>query len=268
MDEETKKQSSQIIPSPSSELSQGLRDLAKRGLELVDKLEEQIIDGSKAQPIAHNQITLNSNPIRVLIVDDVIETRKAIRELLQFEDDIKIVGEASNGREAIQQFEILMPDVMTTCINMPVMDGIASIREICRKYPRAKIIVLTVQGNESIIKRAMAAGARIYITKPPMPGEFISAIRHASGRKPHISDMEAKQKLYDWYQKGKEDGYKCLIVKREAYDFEDPNFGFYPIYENFLTKTIIDDNNDVFNLQQSIESQLPRLKKRNTIRSL
>jgi pilus assembly protein CpaE len=118
-----------------------------------------------------------------LIVDDVNVTRENIWKLLRDLNDIVVVGEAADGVEAIEQYDLLKPDVMTTWINMPRMDGITAIGEICKKHPDAKIIVLSVQDGANYMRRALSAGARDYITKPPMADELISAIRCSAGRK-------------------------------------------------------------------------------------
>jgi curved DNA-binding protein CbpA len=124
----------------------------------------------------------SQQPIRVLIVDDAADTRTRIRELLSGEADLKVVGEASNGVEAIRQFEALRPDVTTICINMPAMDGIAATEAICRKHPLAKVIVISVQSDTNYIRRSAMAGARDYLMKPPSAGDLLLAIRLAARR--------------------------------------------------------------------------------------
>jgi CheY-like chemotaxis protein len=120
-------------------------------------------------------------PIRVLMVDDVADTRRLIRKLLSGETDIKVVGEASDGVEAVEKFGTLMPDVTTICINMPIM-GITTTEAIRRKHPLAKVIMISVQNSTSYLRRAMLAGACDYLIKPPRAEELQSAIRLAAGR--------------------------------------------------------------------------------------
>jgi curved DNA-binding protein CbpA len=134
------------------------------------------------QPLAE----LNNNlkdPIRVLIVDDTLETRGHIRRILGDEVDIKIVGEAANGADAIEQFGVLMPDVITMDINMPVLDGIIATEIICQKHSGAKVIMFTIQGSSTYMRRCLTAGACDYVLQPPINGELGSAIRRAAGRK-------------------------------------------------------------------------------------
>ena len=116
---------------------------------------------------------------RVLVVDDVAETRENIRKLLQFEADIEVVGTARTGREAVQLTEELKPDVILMDINMPDMDGITATELIRQRNPVSQIIILSVQGDPNYMRRAMLAGARDFLTKPPMADELISAVRRA-----------------------------------------------------------------------------------------
>src|SRR6266540_3675503 len=117
--------------------------------------------------------------IRVLIVDDVSETRENVRKLLQFESDVDVVGTARTGKEAIQLSQELNPDVVLMDINMPDMDGISATEAIHSKQPAVQVVILSVQSDQNYMRRAMLAGARDFLTKPPMGDELISAIRRA-----------------------------------------------------------------------------------------
>jgi pilus assembly protein CpaE len=117
--------------------------------------------------------------IRVMIVDDVSETRENVRKLLQFESDVDVVGVARTGKEAIQLSQDLNPDVVLMDINMPDMDGISATEAIRAKQPAIQVVILSVQGDQNYMRRAMLAGARDFLTKPPMGDELISAIRRA-----------------------------------------------------------------------------------------
>ena len=117
--------------------------------------------------------------IRVMIVDDVSETRENVRKLLQFESDVEVVGVARTGKEAIQVSQDLQPDVVLMDINMPDMDGITATEAIRAKQPAVQVVILSVQGDQNYMRRAMLAGARDFLTKPPMGDELISAIRRA-----------------------------------------------------------------------------------------
>ena len=120
-----------------------------------------------------------ADKIRVLIVDDVSETRENVKKLLQFESDVEVVGAARTGKEAIQASKDLNPDVVLMDINMPDMDGIAATEAIRANQQAVQVIILSVQSDQNYMRRAMLVGARDFLTKPPMGNELISAIRRA-----------------------------------------------------------------------------------------
>lgn len=117
--------------------------------------------------------------IRVIIVDDIAETRENIRKLLQFESDVEVVGTARTGREAIDLSREVKPDVVLMDINMPDMDGITATDAIRRALPYVQIVILSVQSDSNYMRRAMQAGASDFLTKPPTIDELNSAIRRA-----------------------------------------------------------------------------------------
>jgi pilus assembly protein CpaE len=121
----------------------------------------------------------NEELIKVLIVDDIAETRENIRKLLQFEADFEIVGAARNGQEGIDLANELQPDVILMDINMPDIDGITATEMIREQVPHSQIVILTVQTDPNYMRRAMLAGARDFLTKPPSVDEMIGAIRRA-----------------------------------------------------------------------------------------
>jgi pilus assembly protein CpaE len=138
-----------------------------------------------------------SDKIQVIIVDDIAETRENIRKLLQFESDIEVVGVASTGEEGIDLAKEVSPDVILMDINMPDMDGITATETIRKEVPFVQIVILSVQGDPNYMRRAMLAGARDFLTKPPMVDELISAIRRA-GKMAH----EEKAKSGSHYKSG------------------------------------------------------------------
>ena len=123
-----------------------------------------------------------SDEYNVLIVDDQEETRKNVARLLQFENDINVVGTARTGLEAIKQTIALDPDVVLMDINMPDMDGIEATELIQEKAPISQIVILSVQGDTNYMRRAMLAGARDFLTKPPKSDELVSVIRRAGAK--------------------------------------------------------------------------------------
>ncbi|MEM7347548.1 MAG: response regulator [Chloroflexota bacterium] len=115
--------------------------------------------------------------IRLLIVDDIPETRENLRKLLFFESDIEVVGAASNGEEGIQMALELQPDIVLMDINMPGVDGITASEEISQKVPFCQIIMMSVQGEADYLRRSMLAGAREFLIKPFSSDELVSSIR-------------------------------------------------------------------------------------------
>jgi pilus assembly protein CpaE len=136
---------------------------------------------------------MTGEKIRVLVVDDISETRENVRKLLQFENDIEVAGTARSGKEGIQLAHELDPDVILMDINMPDVDGITATEEIRSKSPHIQIVILSVQGDQNYMRRAMLAGARDFLTKPPMGDELISAIRRAGEMAHTERAKDAKQ---------------------------------------------------------------------------
>ncbi|MGD0573909.1 MAG: response regulator [Anaerolineales bacterium] len=122
--------------------------------------------------------------IRVLIVDDFAETRESLRKLLQFEGDMEVVGTARGGKEAISLTKDTQPNVVIMDINMPDMDGIAATEAVLQVAPRAQVAILSVQSESDYIRRAMLAGARAFLTKPPSADELVATIRKLNSLKP------------------------------------------------------------------------------------
>ena len=120
-----------------------------------------------------------ADKIRILIVDDIAETRENIRKLLQFESDVDVVGAARSGKEGIQLAQELDPDVILMDINMPDIDGITATEQVRKRSPHVQVVILSVQSDQSYMRRAMLAGARDFLNKPPLGDELISAIRRA-----------------------------------------------------------------------------------------
>jgi pilus assembly protein CpaE len=116
--------------------------------------------------------------IRVLIVDDIAETRDNLEKLLFFEKDIQVVAKASTGREAVALAKQHQPDVVLMDINMPDMDGIAATEAMLSQVPTVQVIMMSVQGEQDYLRRSMLAGAREFLTKPISAEELYHAIRH------------------------------------------------------------------------------------------
>ena len=119
-------------------------------------------------------------PITVLIADDIAATREDIKRLLYFEEDIEVVGEAGDGEEAVILASELKPDVVLMDVNMPRVDGIEATERISGNVPQCAIIIISIQGEQEYLRRAMAAGARDYLVKPFSAQDLAKAIYRVS----------------------------------------------------------------------------------------
>ncbi|HXJ90476.1 MAG TPA: response regulator transcription factor [Candidatus Binatia bacterium] len=128
-----------------------------------------------------------SAQIRILAVDDHALVRQGISVLLDTESDMALVAEASNGREAIQQFRAHRPDITLMDLQMPEMNGLDAITAIRGEFPDAKIIVLTTYKGDVQILRALKAGAQGYLLKNTIHKELIETIRAVHGGKKALS---------------------------------------------------------------------------------
>ena len=112
---------------------------------------------------------------RVLIADDASFMRQMIREIIEPEG-YEVVGEATNGIEAVEQFEQLNPDIVTMDIVMPKRSGIDAVKGILAKHPDAKVVMCSALGQETLVMEALQAGARDFIVKPFKPDSMISTL--------------------------------------------------------------------------------------------
>jgi len=134
-------------------------------------------------------------PIRLLIVDDHAIIRAGLQALLQVVPDMEVVGEAINGREAVDLAEKLAPDVILMDLVMPEMDGIQAIRKILSNQPQARILVLTTFSGEDKIFPAIKAGAMGYQLKDSSPQELVEAIREVNRGQASLHSLIARKVL-------------------------------------------------------------------------
>jgi pilus assembly protein CpaE len=123
-----------------------------------------------------------TDPIKVVIVDDIAETREHLSKLLGFESDILVAGSVGSGEEAIKLATEMPVDVLLLDINMPGMDGIATAEQLSIKAPTSSIIMMSVQGEPDYLRRAMLAGAREFLVKPFSSDELAASIRQVHQR--------------------------------------------------------------------------------------
>jgi two-component system response regulator NreC len=115
--------------------------------------------------------------IRVLLAENHTIVRKGLRVLLDDETDIEVVGEAEDGREAVEQVERLHPDVVLMDITMPLLNGVEATRQIKAQHPEVQVLGLTRHENEEYIYQLLRAGASGYVVKQAAPAELVEAIR-------------------------------------------------------------------------------------------
>lgn len=156
--------------------------------------------------------------IKVLLAEDHTIVRKGIRALLDDVSDIEVVGEAENGREAIEQTARLSPDVVLMDHTMPVLNGLEATRQIKQQFPDIMVLILTMHTDEEYIFRFLQAGASGYLVKKTAPKELVSAInaiyRGDSYLSPTISKKVIDEYLRHAGQASQPDNYS-LLTNRE-----------------------------------------------------
>jgi two-component system, NarL family, response regulator LiaR len=130
-----------------------------------------------------------SERIRILIVDDHSLVRKGLRMLISGSPDMEVVGEASNGVEAVEQSQAVSPDVILMDLQMPRMGGIEAIREIKKRDPQMKILVLTSFADDDKVFPAIKEGASGYLLKDSLPSELMEAIQAIHQGQPFLHPM-------------------------------------------------------------------------------
>jgi DNA-binding NarL/FixJ family response regulator len=142
----------------------------------------------------NDAMSAGANSIRILAVDDHPLFRQGIAALLATQPDMDLIAQASNGREAIQQFRAHRPDITLMDLQMPEMNGVDAITAIRGEFPEARIIVLTTYTGDVQVLRAMKVGARAYLLKTLLDKELLETIRAVHAGKKTLS-AEASYEL-------------------------------------------------------------------------
>jgi len=156
--------------------------------------------------------------IRILLADDHTVIRSGLRLLLERQEDMVVVGEAEDGRRAVELAETESPDVAVVDIAMPGLNGIEAARQIVSKNPKTSVVILSMHSDESYVMRALKAGARAYLLKDSAEGDLIQAVRAVHGGNSFFSPAVSRLLLEDYVRqlrkKGQEDSYE-LLTSRE-----------------------------------------------------
>jgi len=137
------------------------------------------------------------SPIRVLLVDDHALFRKGVAELLATERDVRLVGEAGDGAQALEMARDLMPDVVLMDVSMPVVDGLEATRRIKAEIPCVRIVILTVSDGDRSLVEAVRSGAHGYLRKTVEPQALLATIRAVARGEAPISRTMAARLLAD-----------------------------------------------------------------------
>jgi DNA-binding NarL/FixJ family response regulator len=155
--------------------------------------------------------------IRILLADDHTVMRSGLRVLLERQADLQVVGEAADGREAVELAGKLAPDAAVMDIAMPQLNGLDATRQITSRNPHTAVVVLSMHSDEGYVARALKAGARGYLMKDSAEADLINAIRAVCDGKaffsPAISKMLADDFLRQLQERGVEDSYELLTMR-------------------------------------------------------
>lgn len=144
--------------------------------------------------------------IRVLLADDHTIVRKGIRLLLDAEPSVVVVGEAENGREAVEMAEQLCPDIVLMDHTMPLLNGLEATRQIRSRAPEVKVLILTMHTNEAYIFEFLQAGAAGYLVKQSAPTDLIAAICAIQQGQCYLSPAVSKTVIEEYLRQGEASG--------------------------------------------------------------
>jgi DNA-binding NarL/FixJ family response regulator len=155
---------------------------------------------------------------RIVIAEDHKILREGLRALLSGEQDLEVIGEAEDGLEAIRCVETLRPDLVLMDLSMPKMNGISAIKEISRRFPEIKMLVLTVHASEDYLMETLQSGAHGYCLKDASHAELIGAMRTVLSGLPYLSPAVSEKVLAGYLgegRPGKTDSSFGMITPRE-----------------------------------------------------
>ncbi len=143
---------------------------------------------------------MTQKAIRILLADDHSLVRQGFRRILDAHPDLEIVGEASDGREAVEQTARLQPDVVVMDVAMPGLNGIDATRQICESSPRTRVLALSMHRDAVYVREILRAGARGYLLKDAIDADLVSAVRAVARGEGYIAPAVADCVLADYRQ--------------------------------------------------------------------
>jgi two-component system response regulator NreC len=153
-----------------------------------------------------------SEIVRVLLAEDHTIVRKGLRSLLDGEAGIEVIGEAEDGREAVEKVQQLLPDVVLMDIAMPGLNGLEATRQIKKRFPEVQVLILTMHANEEYIFQILRAGASGYVVKQAAPTELISAIWAAYRGDSFLSPSISKTIIQEYIRQAE------AMAEKDSYD--------------------------------------------------
>ncbi len=177
---------------------------------------------------------MKHNLIEIVIADDHTIVRQGLRKLLEEEDDLKITGEAMNGREAVQKVQELKPDIIIMDIAMPVLNGIEAARQIKQSFLKTKIIILSMHDHTRYIRELLSIGVSGYLLKNAVSDDIIQAIKAAVKGETFLSPSISSRLIEDYVgmnQKTSQDELYNTLTNREREVFQ-------MMVEGYTTKKI------------------------------
>ena len=156
-------------------------------------------------------------PLRILIVDDHAVVRRGVRSLLESHEGWEVCGEATTGRDAVEQSRRLRPDVVVMDLSLPELNGLDATRQILKDAPDTEVLVLTMHHSEELAREVLQAGARGYVLKADADESLIAAVDTLRQHKPFLTSTVAEFVLDDYVRRGdaQNDSAPIAVTARE-----------------------------------------------------
>ena len=153
--------------------------------------------------------------LRILVVDDHAVVRRGVRSLLESHEDWEVCGEATTGREAVEQSRRLRPDVVVMDLSLPELNGLDATRQILKDAPNIEVLVLTMHHSEELARDVLQAGARGYVLKADADENLITAVDNLRQHKPFLTSTVTEFVLDDYVRRGDGDQGDLALTARE-----------------------------------------------------